>query len=719
MNTWWNALSIRSKLQMPIQLLLFVVMLLVQSFALNRFEDHVLSGAKHNAKTTADGVLNGLNMLMINGIISDAAQRALYMEKMAASEKVTELRVFRSKSVIDQYGAGLPAEQATDALDNATLSTAQIQMQQSKHDGRYALRVVVPFVAQSKFRGTDCLMCHSVPEGTVAGGASITLDLTDEYDLIAKVNYWVWALQLVLQILLYFLIGKLIYRVTAPVLHSADVANHIAAGDLSTTITVCCTDEVGQQLKAMQTMQTGLRDLMNEIKTIVQAAVHGDFSVKMQMNGKVGYTHELSALLNQLTETVDLAFKDTIRVTQALSEGDLSQKITKEYSGAYNEVKTSVNTTADSLNKIVAEIKSIVEAAAVRGNFSLKMEMAGKTGYSKELSELLNQLSSITEAGLNDVLHLSRELAHGNLTQSITKDYPGTFGEVKVGMNSTVANLKDLVGQIKDATDTIHTAAREIAAGNVNLSERTEDQAANLEKTASSMEQITSTVKQNAENARQANQLAAGASDIAVRGGDVVNEVVHTMSSISDSSKKISEIISVIDGIAFQTNILALNAAVEAARAGEQGRGFAVVAAEVRSLAQRSALAAKEIKILINDSVEKVSVGTELVDKAGKTMNEVVTAVKRVTDIMAEITAASSEQSQGIEQVNQAITQMDDVTQQNAALVEEAAAAAESMEEQAQSLAAAVAAFKVNNDSGMAHRASVRKLVVASKAGSF
>jgi methyl-accepting chemotaxis protein len=233
------------------------------------------------------------------------------------------------------------------------------------------------------------------------------------------------------------------------------------------------------------------------------------------------------------------------------------------------------------------------------------------------------------------------------------------------------------------------------------------------------MEQITSTVKQNAENARQANQLAAGASDIAVRGGDVVNDVVHTMSSISDSSKKISEIISVIDGIAFQTNILALNAAVEAARAGEQGRGFAVVAAEVRSLAQRSALAAKEIKILINDSVEKVSVGTELVDKAGKTMNEVVTAVKRVTDIMAEITAASSEQSQGIEQVNQAITQMDDVTQQNAALVEEAAAAAESMEEQAQSLAAAVAAFKVNNGSGSALRAPVRKLVVPSKAGRF
>jgi methyl-accepting chemotaxis protein len=233
------------------------------------------------------------------------------------------------------------------------------------------------------------------------------------------------------------------------------------------------------------------------------------------------------------------------------------------------------------------------------------------------------------------------------------------------------------------------------------------------------MEQITATVKLNASHAGQANQLAEGASTIAIKGGDVVNEVVQTMSSISDSSKKISEIISVIDGIAFQTNILALNAAVEAARAGEQGRGFAVVATEVRNLAQRSALAAKEIKTLINDSVEKVSAGTELVDKAGKTMNEVVTAVKRVTDIMAEITTASNAQSLGIEQVNLAITQMDNVTRQNAALVKDAATAAGSMREEAQSLAAAVAAFKVSEDGGSAMRRPARQLVVSSKAGRF
>jgi methyl-accepting chemotaxis protein/methyl-accepting chemotaxis protein-1 (serine sensor receptor) len=258
-----------------------------------------------------------------------------------------------------------------------------------------------------------------------------------------------------------------------------------------------------------------------------------------------------------------------------------------------------------------------------------------------------------------------------------------------------VGQLANIVRQIKDAAGLITTASKEIADGNSDLSQRTEEQAANLEETAASMEELTSTVRQNADNARQANQLAASASDVAVKGGEVVSQVVETMSSINDSSKKIVDIISVIDGIAFQTNILALNAAVEAARAGEQGRGFAVVATEVRTLAQRSAAAAREIKELIGNSVHKVEDGTQLVDQAGRTMEEVVLSVKRVTDIMGEISAASQEQSQGIEQVNQAISQMDEITQQNAALVEQAAAASESMREQAEQLSRAVAAFKL------------------------
>ena len=275
---------------------------------------------------------------------------------------------------------------------------------------------------------------------------------------------------------------------------------------------------------------------------------------------------------------------------------------------------------------------------------------------------------------IREAVGVAEGLAKGDLTQKIEAKSKDETGQLLGALGNTITQLKDIVGGIKESTDSISTASKQIASGNADLSQRTEEQASSLEETASSMEELTSTVKQNAENAKQANQLAAGASDVAVKGGAVVKQVVDTMSGISGSSKKIADIIGVIDGIAFQTNILALNAAVEAARAGEQGRGFAVVASEVRNLAQRSAAAAKEIKQLIEDSVHKVDTGAKLVDEAGKTMDEIVSSVKRVTDIMAEITAASQEQSAGIEQVNQAITQMDEVTQQNAALVEEAAA---------------------------------------------
>jgi len=403
----------------------------------------------------------------------------------------------------------------------------------------------------------------------------------------------------------------------------------------------------------------------------------------------------IRALLRQLGGEPDYAAEAVHRI----SDGDLSMDLAVK-PGDTSSLLYSMKVMQDSLRTIVAEIQSVVEAAANRGDFSVKMDMNGKQGYTKTLSELLNQLSNVTETGIADVVRVANALAEGDLTQTISKDYPGSFDEMKTGINGTVENLKVLVGEIKDATDTINTASKEIASGNSDLSQRTEEQASSLEETASSMEELTSTVRQNAENAKQANQLAIGASDVAGKGGAVVSQVVTTMDSINESSRKIVDIISVIDGIAFQTNILALNAAVEAARAGEQGRGFAVVAGEVRNLAQRSAAAAKEIKTLIGDSVGKVEDGSKLVAQAGQTMEEIVSSIRRVTDIMSEITAASVEQSQGIEQVNLAITQMDEVTQQNAALVEEAAAAAEALEEQAQNLSVSVATFKVDEGSG-------------------
>ena len=306
-------------------------------------------------------------------------------------------------------------------------------------------------------------------------------------------------------------------------------------------------------------------------------------------------------------------------------------------------------------------------------------------------------IARVISGPLKIASEIAARVAAGDLTSKIEVTSKDETGKLMQSLKDMNASLIKIVGEVRSGTDTIATASSQIAAGNLDLSSRTEQQASSLEETASSMEEMTSTVKQNADNARQANQLAASASAVAIKGGAVVAQVVDTMSSINESSKKIVDIIGVIDGIAFQTNILALNAAVEAARAGEQGRGFAVVASEVRNLAQRSAAAAKEIKGLIGDSVEKVEAGTKQVGQAGATMDEIVDSVKRVTDIMSEITAASREQTSGIEQINQAISQMDQVTQQNASLVEEAAAAAESLQEQAGTLAQVVSVFKLDS----------------------
>lgn len=313
---------------------------------------------------------------------------------------------------------------------------------------------------------------------------------------------------------------------------------------------------------------------------------------------------------------------------------------------------------------------------------------------------------------LNKAVEIANTLAAGDLQTKITNEYSDEFGVLIKSLAQMGINLRATVSDVRSSAESVRQASGEIARGNLDLSQRTEEQASSLEETASSMEELTSTVKQNADNARQADNLATNASNTALRGGQLMNDVVSTMSLISDSSNKIAGIIGVIDAIAFQTNILALNAAVEAARAGEQGRGFAVVATEVRNLAQRSAAAAKEIKNLIDSSVEKVEGGTKLVSEAGKTMDEIVASIKHVAEIMSEITAASQEQSSGIGQVNQAVTQMDEVTQQNAALVEEAAASAESLENQAKDLAGAISIFKVGQITG--NTAAIQKLTTKS-----
>ncbi len=344
--------------------------------------------------------------------------------------------------------------------------------------------------------------------------------------------------------------------------------------------------------------------------------------------------------------------------------------------------------------RVEQEVEQIVDAAA-KGEFGARIDTRDKEGFFANLGQGINILLNNTQEALNatsDVLNL---VARGDLTRTIDSNYEGILGRLKDDANATVERLREVVTQIKEAAEAINTASKEIAAGNQDLSSRTEEQASSLEETASSMEELNATVKQNAENARYANELARASNELATRGGAMVERVVSTMGDIQSSSSRIADIIGVIDSIAFQTNILALNAAVEAARAGEQGRGFAVVATEVRNLAQRSAAAAKEIKVLIAESVSKVDGGGKLVQEAGRTMSDVVASFQKVAALVTDIAGASREQSSGIEQVTQAVSQMDEVTQQNAALVEEAAAAAESLEEQARSLVAAVDSFKL------------------------
>jgi methyl-accepting chemotaxis protein len=523
--TRWSSLGLQLKLQILIQSFLLVILVGAQFWLSSQIERRALLAAEERTMVVADGVINALNTLMdttVGGkdVISDVKARALFLKKMGVSDNLKELRVVRGKGVTDEFGPGLPEEKIVDDMDRAVLASGKplYKLSTDSQDGAN-LRAVIPYVAKKEFRTSKCLDCHAVDEGTTIGVVSITSDVKDDVAAIKTMNLALWGGQLVLQLVLYFVIGAIVRR-------------------------------------------------------------------------------QLSELGAEPSEATRLA--------QSVAAGDLSTVI-----------RTKAGDTKSLMVQLMFMQKSLVK----------------------------------------------------------------------------------LVSHVREGSEGIATSSAEIAQGNSDLSSRTEQQASALEQTAASMEELGSTVKQNADSARQANQLAMNASTVAMRGGEVVGQVVQTMKGINESSHKISEIISVIDGIAFQTNILALNAAVEAARAGEQGRGFAVVASEVRSLAGRSADAAKEIKGLINASVERVEHGTSLVDRAGVTMTEVVTSIKRVTDIMGEISAASNEQALGVAQVGEAIAQMDQTTQQNAAMVEEMAASASGLKSLADELVQSVSVFKLDGRS--------------------
>jgi methyl-accepting chemotaxis protein len=489
------------------------------------------------------------------------------------------------------------------------------------------------------------------------------------------------------------------------ILRMAQIQNRldhvIGVSNVVTRLVVDMRNNVSERVTSLRTLtlMTDPADMEPELSRFKeQTAKYDALQQKLAAKFSEQATAQEKSLLNQIKEAESIAMPAIAKASElylANNAVDATRVMVKEIRPAQKKWLEALDQLGAMEDKTNAQTQVDAEAAFANArNFMLvllalavAMGVAAATVITRGL---LKQLGA--EPGYTSKIAAS--IAHGDLAVSIdtkASDRGSLLSEMKQMRNSLV----DIVSQVRRGTHTISTASREIAAGNSDLSSRTELQASSLEKTASAMEELTSTVKQNADNAREANQLAATASDVARKGGEVVSQVVGTMGEINSSASKIADIIGVIDGIAFQTNILALNAAVEAARAGEQGRGFAVVASEVRNLAQRSAAAAKEIKTLIGDSVDKISRGSKLVGQAGVTMDEVVDSVKRVTDIMSDIAAASAEQSAGIEQVNLSIIEMDGMTQQNAALVEQAAAAFQSLQDQASELQRVVSIFKL------------------------
>ncbi|MCZ6641077.1 MAG: methyl-accepting chemotaxis protein [Gammaproteobacteria bacterium] len=517
--------------------------------------------------------------------------------------------------------------------------------------------------------------------------------------------------------------------ISRPLQAAVEVANKIANGDFNNVISISSRDETGQLLSALDAMQKSLREQIEEERRVAaqnaavkQALDTVSASVMLgDADNRVVYMNRaMTALLSQTESAIrhdisefsadavlhgnmDIFGRgDTLYDASRTGHRDISigghmfriipNPVMNE-SGDHVGTVIEWNDRTQEVN-VENELNYIVEAA-LAGDMSQRISMEGKTGFFEQLSNGFNELLTVNGLVMEDVGRVMGAMAHGDLSESIDSEYKGDFARLKDDTNATILKLTQVLGSIKSSSGQVQVASLEISKGNASLSGRTEQQAATLEETSSAMEEMTATVKQNAEHAQEASRVSIEARDKAELGGEVVRRVVSAMSEINSSSKKIEDIIGVIDEIAFQTNLLALNAAVEAARAGEQGRGFAVVASEVRSLAGRSSAAAKEIKDLIQDSVSKVETGSTLVNESGETLDEIVSVVTNVTQIVGEISTASQEQSTGIEQVNRAILEMDEITQQNAALVEEVTASSVAMGEQAVRLMELVSFFDV------------------------
>jgi len=574
-------------------------------------------------------------------------------------------------------------------------------------------------------------------------GAPVKIGHTDIYWLVTinipktvfnarthTVRQWIVTIGFIAVLIIVVIIYAASKKLTQPLKQLVDISDNIAKGHLDNEIPNRHPDELGQLLQASARMQTQLRTRLETDKRIANEAlrlnqaldnVHtcvlitaNDFHIIYANQAVMRlFKHRQAQIRQQLPEFnaeqlvgqhIDSFHQQSHQ--QLLEQLNTTYSTTLEIAGLSIDMQVTpiinpagerlgwVSTFVDRTLEVMTEHEiNAVMQAATQGEFTQRLPLDNKSGFFKVFTQRLNQMLDLNLKLINELNQVFTGLSQGDLTQTMNQNYAGLLAQLQHNVNTTVAQLTTLIASVQETTYTVNTAADEISQGNVNLSQRTEQQAASLQQTAASMEQMTSTVQQNTHHAQQASELALNASQQAQRGGEVVHAAMKAMTEISTQSQRVTDIITVIDDIAFQTNLLSLNAAVEAARAGEQGRGFAVVATEVRNLAQRSASAAKEIKALIEDTVNKVNEGSQLVNESGQALEDIVIAVKRASDLIIDIATASREQAEGIEQINKAVAQLDEITQQNSTLVEQAAVASELMKEQAQTLKDQVAFF--------------------------
>lgn len=625
----------------------------------------------------------------------------------------------------------LPAEklafytQGLDRLEKEMSATAATYKQQTAGDGELETLSGVANAAGERFFDAHARILQAVKAGDTAAAREISntdardsrrsyaeslKELADisverlsnqanESGAISHRSIHLAIMALALAVLISAVLAWFITRsLTVPLRRAIDVSRQISSGHLDTAILSTSDDETGQLLSSMRLMQERLTSVMAALRDMAHRHNAGEISFRMEADQFPGAYGMVVHDINDVVAAHIAVKLRLVEIMQRYAVGDLSEDMDR-LPGEKAVLTRTMDVAKSNLAAINAEIQRLSFAAAA-GDFSVR---GNEEQFQHEFRSMIAHLNSMMDASdtsLHALSELLKAVADGDLTHRMHGEFQGVFARMRDDANVTVERLTGIVGRIQQSTGLITVAAGEVAAGSQDLSRRTEQQAANLEETAASMEELTSTVRQNAEHARQADETAQAAGKSVQQTAEAISDVVKTMGQINESSRRIADIITVIDGIAFQTNILALNAAVEAARAGEQGRGFAVVASEVRTLAQRSATAAREIRDLILESSQRVEAGLEITSRSEQIMRELVAAAGKTNDLVNEIAAASAEQALGIEQVGQAIVQMDETTQQNAALVEEATAAARSMEEQAQELAAAASAFRISSTGG-------------------